>query len=98
MYLLDRLRLTIKDNGKGIDSSAIEKIKQAGVTLGKQGGTGLGLTYALKKVDEWNWRYTLQSELGKFTKIAFFIPLVKQPSWFSNKLTLDIKEFQCVNW
>lgn len=83
-----KLSLSIKDNGKGISPEALEKVKKAGVTLGKQGGTGLGLTYTLQRLAEWGWQYQLNSEVGKFTEIVIGIPLAKSPNWFTNQLSL----------
>ena len=49
--------IQVKDNGSGIPKHVLEKVRQAGVTHGKdntQSGSGLGIYHAIKTIQEFD--------------------------------------------
>ncbi len=77
----DWLRVSILDNGKGIDANNKEKIFQAGYTTKKKGqGTGLGLAICTKIIEKHNGKIDFESlkdslDEGFKTKFVVDIPL-----------------------
>ncbi len=79
------VRLTVEDQGVGIDADKIARIfTPFFTTKGKQQGTGLGLALSRAIIAEHHGRLDVESELGVYTR--FFIdlpvsdPLVPMPS------------------
>lgn len=61
----ERVRIVVKDNGKGISAEDLSKVKQAGFST-KQDGHGLGLHSLAVFLSAYNGSVTLESEgLGK---------------------------------
>jgi two-component system sensor histidine kinase/response regulator len=82
---LDNIKMTIKDNGVGMDSSTIDKlfIVEKGVSrLGTEGekGSGLGLTICKEFVERNQGEIGVNSVLGKGSSFWFSIPLHKMKS------------------
>lgn len=67
-----KVRLAVRDNGRGISPSVREKIFQPFFST-KKGGTGLGLSIAERIVEEHGGQIEVQSQRGKGT--TFFITL-----------------------
>jgi two-component sensor histidine kinase/FixJ family two-component response regulator len=80
--------LSIKDNGKGIPSHLIEKIKQKHFTHEKVGGQGLGLSYVQEQINSWHGDLKINSTVGTGTTIDITIPLATTPNWFCSTLNL----------
>ena len=54
--VLNKVEIEVSDNGPGISESEMGKIFNEGYTSGKALGTGLGLYYVNKKLNEWGGR------------------------------------------
>lgn len=67
-----KVRLAVRDNGRGISPSVREKIFQPFFST-KKGGTGLGLSIAERIVEEHGGQIEVESQRGKGT--TFFITL-----------------------
>ncbi len=70
--------LTIKDYGKGIKKSDLEKIKEPLYTTNYDrnkdiSGIGLGLTICNKIITYHNWEWKIESEERHWTKISIFL-------------------------
>ena len=70
--------LTIKDYGKGIKKSDLEKIKEPLYTTNYDrnkeiSGIGLGLTICNKIIRYHNWEWKIESEEKNWTKISIFL-------------------------
>ena len=66
--------MSIKDTGKGIKKSEINKIFTAGYTTKGVGvGTGLGLAISAKIVEKHKGKITVNSEVGKGTEFVITI-------------------------
>ena len=57
------------DSGKGISPENLRNIGTKGFTHGKAKGTGLGVFYAKKFVEELGGKFHIDSQIGKGTKI-----------------------------
>ena len=68
------VRLTVKDNGKGIEPKDRAKIFEPFVTKGKKGGVGLGLSIVKRIVDAHNGYFDIESKVGEGTSFSFIIP------------------------
>ena len=53
--------IVISDNGKGIAPENLHKVGKRGVTIGKQGGTGIGLASAIEDVHRWGGTLNISS-------------------------------------
>lgn len=76
----DRLRVDVRDNGRGIvlaDQQLIfERFRQVGDTLtSKPRGTGLGLPISRQIVEHFGGSLWVESEFGKGSKFSFTLPL-----------------------
>ncbi|MGE5491473.1 MAG: sensor histidine kinase, partial [Actinomycetota bacterium] len=72
------LKLTVGDSGPGIGEADQERLFQPFVTVGKPGGTGLGLWVSFSLVERYGGRITVDSAPGKgarFTVWLRFEPL-----------------------
>jgi len=76
-YGTDQVRLSISDQGPGIDPSVRERIFDPFVTT-KDGGTGLGLATSYRVVSEHGGRLTFETRVGHGT--TFHIDLPAAPS------------------
>ena len=72
------VRLTIEDNGIGIEEQYFEKIFQIFERLHSEEeipGTGIGLSIVKKGVEKMKGRYGVESELGEFTRFWIELPI-----------------------
>lgn len=73
----DNLLIEITDNGSGIPAELIPKIMKGGVSVGKEGGSGMGLSHAVKKAREWQGELDVRSVVGKGTTITIRLPIAE---------------------
>lgn len=72
----NNLKVSIKDNGKGIKKEDLDKIFTAGFTTKASGiGTGLGLAIAQKNIDKHHGEIHVQSEFGHGSNFIILIPV-----------------------
>lgn len=76
----DMVELSVVDNGRGIDSENLSRIFDRGVTLGKENGTGLGLSQVKDAMREMNGSIDIQSTVGVGTTITLRIPVLPPES------------------
>lgn len=80
--------VTIADNGKGIAPENVEKIFERGISLNKEGGSGLGL-YQAKKALEWSGgKIAIESTVNVGTKVRLILPIEKTPAITSLEVLL----------
>lgn len=68
----DGVSMTIKDNGRGIESREINKVFNVGYTSDKKYGSGFGLTIVSKIIEAYSGNIRAESN-GKGTGTAFYI-------------------------
>ena len=68
------LHFRISDTGKGMDEATAARIFRPFVSVGKENGTGLGLTVVSDAVRELGGTITVSSAVGKGTTFEIFIP------------------------
>lgn len=82
----NNLFLTIQDNGCGMFADTLEKVIKGGVSIGKEGGHGLGLASSKSKVEAWNGKFDIESLESKGTTITIQFPVAEVPNWFQSTL------------
>ena len=68
----------ISDNGKGIAPENLQKVGRRGVTIGKKGGTGIGLSSAIEDVSKWDGVLNIKSPESKGVTIEILIPQAEE--------------------
>lgn len=81
--------ITIKDNGPGMPVSVIERLGEVGNTLGKEGGSGLGLAHAVQSMKAWGGSMKVDAEPQQGTIIELALPLAKPAPWFLTELVIE---------
>lgn len=81
-----RVRLEIRDTGKGIPAEVLATLGRRDESFGKAGGSGLGLSHARAAAEAWGGALELQSEVGKGTTATLVLPMVDPPPWFVSVL------------
>ena len=75
----DGLRLVVADNGPGIPESARSKLFDPFVTVGKKGGTGLGLAVVKRFVEDHQGTIDLASSPDQGTTFSIWLPVQVSP-------------------
>ncbi|MBF0314919.1 MAG: HAMP domain-containing histidine kinase [Oligoflexia bacterium] len=85
--------VVVEDNGKGIPPEVLAKLGQKHISYGKENssesGNGLGLNHAYTNVHFWGGELSVESEVGKGTKIILSLPRVTPPKWFVPSIELE---------
>ena len=71
--------IQIRDNGPGIAADAISQVFDNFYTLGKQGGTGMGLVYCKRTMLAIGGDITCESEVGEYTLFTLSFPAPAVP-------------------
>lgn len=80
--------ITLKDTGKGVPPDILEKIKQGGTTLNKEGGTGIGISSALALIEKCGGHFDMISKPNHGTTVVIDLPINPVPDWFQEQLIL----------
>lgn len=83
------IEIKIQDTGRGIPSEIVPKLFQKGFSYQKNGGTGLGLYFAKRLVEDFQGNIEIDSEVGRGTIITLTLPRVQTPSWHLEQLDLS---------
>lgn len=70
--------IVISDNGKGIAAENLHKVGNRGVTIGKDGGTGIGLSSAIEDVHRWGGTLNVSSPTGKGVAVEIILPQTEE--------------------
>ncbi|MFO0319691.1 MAG: ATP-binding protein, partial [Neisseriaceae bacterium] len=76
--------ITISDNGCGIESGILEKVKSGYST--KPHGNGIGLSSAIRFFEENNGKLSIESEPNSYTTINIQIKVCQPPEWLPNQI------------
>ena len=75
------VKISIKDNGQGIDTSEIPFLYERWYRANKvQNGTGLGLYMVKKGIDAHKGRIRIESTLQEGTQVCIYLPITKENS------------------
>lgn len=80
--------IQVIDEGRGIPNVMIPELCSEGFTFGKAKGSGLGLFYAKKLVEEAGGNIQIDSLEGVGTTVTLFIPKKKTPIWALSKINV----------
>ena len=67
------------------------RVREKGFTYGKEKGSGLGLYYAEKLMEEAKGSLAIESTPGQGTKVTLLFPQVPTPIWYCNGLVVPAK-------
>lgn len=74
--LADNRQLEVRDTGPGIEAESLPKIFDSFYTIGKLGGTGLGLPYCKRSMEALGGSIRCESVLGEYTAFILSFPEV----------------------
>ncbi|MBI3555606.1 MAG: sensor histidine kinase [Deltaproteobacteria bacterium] len=81
-------RIEVRDTGRGIPAELLPLLGERGLTVGKVGGSGLGLSHASTTLASWGGQLTIKSEVDAGTTIAFELAVTDPPMWFARELKI----------
>jgi hypothetical protein len=85
--------IQIIDKGHGIKAEHLPMIGKRGVSFRKN-GNGLGISYAIEKVESWGGSLTIDSRFGEGTLVEIQFTQATVPEWFTGSISLEnVKEF-----
>lgn len=105
--LSNEVRITVKDNGKGIPSEYLDKVTKKNFSLGKANGAGLGLYHAQTLITEWNGTLVIESKVGMGTTVVITLPIESRAKWYiprikirseQSLIILDDQKTQYLQW
>ena len=85
---LEKVTISVQDNGKGIPEEIIPKLCVRGATFGKAKGNGLGLFHAQETISSWNGVLSIKSKIDWGTDITIMLPREMPPKWFVANLKI----------
>ena len=83
---IQRQQVRVRDNGPGIASDALPHLFEPFRSVGKAGGTGLGLAYCQRVVRAFGGQITCQSVHGEYTQFTMRFPPVSQEQAEAHRL------------
>lgn len=78
---IDQHQIIVHDTGPGIPSDRLPYLFDSFQTSGKQGGTGLGLSYCKRVMQSFGGDIHCQSMLGEYTEFVLDFPQVPSEVW-----------------
>jgi hypothetical protein len=84
-----RALISVIDNGKGIPPEVLLKLGKKGITFGKTGGNGLGISHANLTVESWSGTLRIESKIATGTTVTLTLPLADTPRWFPREIKIS---------
>ena len=85
------VRISIKDNGPGIEAAVLPQLGARGLSIGKNGsGSGLGLHHAKLMTTVWGGTLNIDSQLDQGTTVTITLPAAPTPAWFLAEIQLPL--------
>mgnify|MGYP000411578755 CR=1 FL=1 len=84
------IHISIIDNGCGMDAATLEKVLKEKVSIGKIGGSGIGLASARELITAWQGRLTIHSIQDEGTTVNISLPQVTSPNWFAQVINIPL--------
>ena len=82
------LTLSIADDGCGMSPAHLARVLQHGATVGKPGGSGIGLRSAIETIETWGGTLTVVSEEDNGCTVTITLPRRPPASWFATSITV----------
>lgn len=82
------LIIDIEDNGMGMTSDILNKVRTIGGTYAKANGSGLGISHAKGVLAKAGGKLCIDSVVGSGTRLSLTIPIASPPGWCSQVITL----------
>lgn len=80
---------SVMDNGIGMHPEQLAQILEKSVSVGKENGSGIGLSSAIQSIESWNGIFSIKSQFGTGTQVDFALPIAVHPEWFAPILPLQ---------
>ncbi len=85
--------IRVIDDGEGIKPEHLAMIGKRGVSFRKN-GNGLGISYAIERVEQWGGKFNISSAYGSGTTVEICLSKASIPDWFMGKIDLQkVSEF-----
>ena len=89
----DLIEITVKDNGKGMSRSVVDKLKNnIAVTSGKKDGHGIGFAQVHETVKNNHGIVDIDSVPNQGTTITISFPEIESPDWLVRELRFNRKD------
>ncbi|MDR7092656.1 ATP-binding response regulator [Hydrogenophaga laconesensis] len=76
MVIVDEQRVTVEDTGPGMKPDVLARAFEPFHSVGKPGGTGLGLSFCKRTMQAFGGRITCESSMGSFTRFVMRFPRI----------------------
>lgn len=84
-----QVKITVEDNGKGMPPEIVEKImSKISVTSDKADGHGFGMAQVSDTLARNQGSLSIDSTVGKGTKVILTFPRINAPQWFADELMM----------
>jgi two-component system, CAI-1 autoinducer sensor kinase/phosphatase CqsS len=83
----------VTDNGTGIPSDKLESVFNSFFTLGKENGTGLGLSFCKRTMETFDGTISCTSELHQYTTFTLSFPILDEDELIKAKSKMDSPEY-----
>jgi CheY-like chemotaxis protein len=87
-----RVLVDVKDTGRGMSAAALANAGRPGVSVGKPGGHGLGLSHAFSCAKSWGGQVKIATRPGEGTTVTVELPRERTPEWLPASLRLRPKQ------
>lgn len=86
------IRLTVQDNGRGIEKELWPSIMERGQSFHKNTGSGLGLYHAKETLKKVGGKIYFESAIDLGTTFHLELKVAAVPEWFSSKIIFNANE------
>jgi signal transduction histidine kinase len=90
--------LSVEDDGPGMPAEALARLGQRGATVGKAGGSGLGLSHAREAVEAWGGRLEAESAPGRGTTVRLRLVRAEARSGAPAAVLIDDDALVRLSW
>lgn len=83
--------ILVSDDGIGIPDHIVRQLGEKGKSFGKNGvesGSGLGIYYSKKRIEEEGGIFSIDSDVGRGTVVRLSLIKCSAPSWFCSQLSI----------
>ena len=85
----EQVKITVQDDGKGMPEGLVKKILNNFPIGGNKKGAGIGFAQVRATLQACKGKMSMESELGKSTKVILTLPRVEAAEWAAEELDLN---------